>query len=299
MSRFACPMPVTVGFVLLTLAPGVYAAMPEGPPPLLAQAWRWSAWTTVPVLVACAAYAAGAVRRPGSHASGRAVTAFFAGGLALGLALVWPLEAYAPYALSAHVAQHMLLLALAPPLLLAGRPLRTMRAALPTHVAGRIAGPLDRVAHRLHAPLGAATLVHVVVLWTWHLPATIAATMASDTLHRVMLASVVLAGLWFWSAVLARLRSRDGGIVGALVALVTAMMLMGFLGALLTFSPRLLYPVYTDTALLAGIDAFADQQLAGLLMWAPGGLPYVLVGLYLAVALLRGGPTRTDAGPAA
>ena len=297
MSRTISPLPLLAGLALLMSASVVQAAMPDGPPPLLAQAWRWSAWTWLPVLGAATLHAVGAMRSPDVRRRLH-TTAFAAGVLALVLALIWPLEAYAPYALSAHVAQHMLLLALAPPMLLAGRPLRTMTAALPARVAASVAVPIERVLRGLNAQLGLATLVHVVVLWAWHLPATVATTMADEGLHRAMLASVLLAGLWFWSAVLARLRTRDGGIVGALVALVTAMMLMGFLGALLTFSPRLLYPVYTDTALLAGIDALADQQLAGLLMWLPGGLPYLVVGLCLAVALLRGVQHDARAGSA-
>lgn len=287
--------------LLIVLEAG--ASVPDGPPPPLAQAWTLSSWTLVPLLLAAVLYAAGARRmRAKSHAAGdiaRRGFAFAGGMLVLGSVLVWPVDAYAGYLASAHVAQHMALLALAPPLLVAAQPGAVWHAALPVpaaHVARRLLQPLHASAV---SALGLATLAHVATMWVWHVPGAIAMSLESEWVHRWMLASVLCAGLWFWAAVLHRLRTQDGGVGGACVALVTAMMLMGFLGALLTFSPRLLYPAYTDRALMAGADALHDQQLAGLLMWVPGGLPYLLVGLLLVIALLRGLPSTGADGRAA
>lgn len=305
MSRVTSFVPATAGLALTLAASAAGAAMPDGPPPPLGDAWTVSAWSLLPLAAAAMLYAAGLIRMRrtlagnGSAHGSRGPLAFAAGMLALGVALVWPLDTYAAYALSAHVAQHMTLLAWAPPLLLIARPGVVAAHALPKAVASRLARVLGPAGRCAHAQLGAATLVHVGTMWLWHLPAATSATLASEPLHRTMLASVLLAGLWFWSAVLHRLRTRDGGAAGALVALVTAMMLMGFLGALLTFSPRLLYPAYTDRALLAGLDAVRDQQLAGLLMWVPSGLPYLVVGMGLVIALLRNVQRSASGRPAA
>ena len=305
MSRIVYSVPATVGLACLGAASAAGAAMPDGPPPPLGYAWTLSPWSLLPMAAAAILYAVGRRRmRRTSVGTGpmygwRGPLAFAAGMAALGLALVWPLDTYAGYALSAHVAQHMTLLACAPPMLLVARPVQVAAHALPPPIASRFARAVAPLAGLAHAQLGAATLVHVGTMWLWHLPAATAASLASEALHRMMLASVLLAGLWFWSAVLHRLRTRDGSAAGGLVALVTAMMLMGFLGALLTFSPRLLYPAYTDRALLAGLDAVRDQQLAGLLMWVPSGLPYLVVGMCLVVALLRSLHRDTADGPAA
>ena len=59
------------------------------------------------------------------------------------------------------------------------------------------------------------------------------------------------------------------------------MMQMGFLGALLTFAPRVLYPVYALRAPEAGLAPLADQQLAGVLMWVPSCLPYLAGAVWL------------------
>ncbi|WP_330970830.1 cytochrome c oxidase assembly protein, partial [Lysobacter sp. A3-1-A15] len=118
-----------------------------------------------------------------------------AGVLALFLAAVWPLDAYGEWSLAAHMGQHMLLLALVPPLLLAGRPMAVIAHALPR----RWARPLHRWIERLHAPIVAglalATGVHVAVMGLWHLPAATAAALADDGVHWIMHGSFLLAGL--------------------------------------------------------------------------------------------------------
>ena len=66
------------------------------------------------------------------------------------------------------------------------------------------------------------------------------------------------------------------------------------LGALLSFSQRLWYPVYEQTAPLWGLSALQDQQLGGLIMWVPGGLLFTALSLYsLMTALaLQGGEQK-------
>lgn len=277
------------GLLATGIAAPAWAALPEGPPPTLATAWTLTPWTLAPLLLLVVLYAVGCARcwprRGVARADIAAAAAFACGVLTLVLALVWPLDAFAAYALSAHVAQHMTLLALVPPLLLAGRSGAVMAAAVT--VGSGAHRRLPRWLDEAVTALAPATVAHVGTMLAWHLPAATSAALASEAVHRAMNASVLLAGLWFWSAVWRRLRARDGGAVGGLVALVTAMMMMGFLGALLTFAPRLLYPAYSDRALLIGVDPARDQQLAGLLMWVPSGVPYLAVGLVLAVALMR------------
>jgi hypothetical protein len=60
----------------------------------------------------------------------------------------------------------------------------------------------------------------------------------------------------------------------------------GGLGALLTVAPHPLYPVYAPTTRLWGLSPLEDQQLAGLIMWIPAGLGYLLAALWLVRAWL-------------
>ena len=65
------------------------------------------------------------------------------------------------------------------------------------------------------------------------------------------------------------------------------MMAMGLLGALLTFADRPRYPVYAELAAQLGRSALGDQQLAGLIMWVPSALPYLIGGLIITALWLR------------
>ena len=64
-------------------------------------------------------------------------------------------------------------------------------------------------------------------------------------------------------------------------------LVVGVLGALLTFSPHVWYPIYDRSAATAGLTPLEDQQLAGLLMWVPAGVTFVAGGLYFFAAWLK------------
>jgi putative membrane protein len=278
--------------MLLAGVSGAAAAHTGDHPPTLATAWSASPWLLVPSTIAVALYSTGLLRLWQRAGPGRGVATIEAASLvggvaALFLALVWPLDAFGEWSLAAHMGQHMLLLALAPPLLLAGRPFATLAHALPA----RTAAALHRACARLHArcvsALAAATGMHLVVMGIWHLPAATGAALGNEALHWAMHGSFLLAGLWFWAAMLGRIRDRDTGVGAGLVAVVVVMMQMGFVGALLTFSRRPLYAAYVERAPALGLDALSDQQLAGLVMWVPAAVPYLVGGLWLMLGWLR------------
>jgi len=255
--------------------------------PSLATAWTFSPLLLVPLVLFVVLYVAGLWRLwRGGHV-GRGVSlaeasAFAGGVLALLLATVWPFDALGEWSLAAHMAQHMLLLAVVPPLLLAARPRAALAAALPPD--------WSRVLHRLAqacaiAPLrslAAATLANVAVMWGWHSPAALELALASEAVHWLMHGSFLVAGLWLWSLLWQRIRDdASGGALAGTVAIVVVMMQMGFLGALMTFSRRSLYPFYAERAPELGLDVLADQQLAGLIMWVPSCLPYLAGAIWL------------------
>lgn len=250
----------TLSAVLLLIAPApVYAHT-------LSSA---DAWLLVPWLTIAAFYAFG-IGRLGVRA-----VAFAAGWLALGAALLSPLDAYAEASLAAHMTQHMLLLAVVPPLLVAGRLAAVLLGIMPTSMARLLA----RIARWRGWPngLGAATVLQLLVVWGWHAPLAVVWASRSDALHWAMHASFLIAGLLFWTALW---RSARGG-----VAIAVTMAHMGLLAALMTFSPRSWYSVYPE---------LADQQLAGLIMWVPAAVPYIIGGLAIAAAWLRRGKLATE-----
>ncbi len=254
-------------------------------PGALAQPWAPpGAWLVPPALL-LAVYMAG-LWRLWRRAPARGISRLEAGGFVAGVGLLalvlgGPLNAYARWSLGAHMAQHMLLLAVLPPLLLAGRPWAAFASAVPAPMASAVHHTLHPASTWLAAQLGPATVAHAAVMVLWHLPGSLQAALASERLHEAMHASFLLAGLWFWTALWRRIREPAAGPGPGVVATVALMMVMGFLGALLTFSPRALYPLYAFRAPEVGLDPMVDQQLAGLLMWVPSCLPYLAGALWL------------------
>lgn len=254
---------------------------------------------TVPLALAAWAYQRG-VRALWRHAgSGRGVSVrqviwFALGWLALFVALVSPLDHMADELFSVHMVQHELLMVVAAPLLVLSRPLGAWAWALPTgwrpQVGRLLRQPRVRTAWRLlTAPLS-AWLLHAAALWLWHVPAFFNASLTNNAIHVAQhLCFVVTSLLFWWTAIGERSPARRA--IGV-VSLFTTMMHMGMLGALLAFTPVVLYEAYLPTTLARGIDPLLDQQLGGLLMWVPAGTAYVIAGLGIAAGLLRGAPAR-------
>lgn len=184
--------------------------------PGLAEAWTLSPLVLVPLLLFAGLYGRGLWRLwAGGHA-GRGISrpqalAAAAGVLALLLATVWPFDALGDWSLAAHMAQHMLLLAVAPPLLLAARPRAALAAALPAAGARALHAVARACAVPMLRSLAAATLANVAVMWGWHLPAALALALASEPVHWLMHGSFLGAGLWLWTLLWQRLRDDASG----------------------------------------------------------------------------------------
>jgi cytochrome c oxidase assembly factor CtaG len=223
--------------------------------------------------------------------------AFAAGWITLLLALVSPLHRLGGTLFSAHMAQHELLMAVAAPLLVLGRPLVPFVWALPmtwrrTVGSWAAAAPVRRTWEMLTLPLVAWTL-HAAAIWLWHAPPLFESTLRSELIHTLQHMSFLGSGLLFWWALL---RGREGriGRPAAVLYLFTTSLHTTVLGALLTFSSRLWYPLYASSTAMWGLTPLEDQQLAGLIMWVPANLTYLLAALVIAAAWLKE-PTPTVA----
>jgi putative membrane protein len=285
----------TLVFLALLVAP----VSAHGPAPVQPEAlwsyWNVDPWVLIPLVMALWLYGRGVSRLWGRAGRSRGVShasalSFAAGGAALVVALVSPLDALGGTLLSAHMAQHGLLIGVAPPLLLLGRPgvafawaLASARTLRP--LASWVWRALWGRGHVLSGPLGAAAL-HGLMLWLWHVPALFDAAVDHRWLHALEHACFFGSALLFWRAVLDARTSRRAG--PALVAAFVTFMHSGLLGGLITLAPHPLYSVYVGRSAVWGLAALDDQQLAGLLMWVPLGLPYLTAGLFLASRLVFG-----------
>ena len=256
--------------------------------------WSWDPAVLVPLVLSGLLYAVGLARlwrRAGVDQGIRRWEAacFAAGWLGLFLALVSPLDALGGILFSAHMAQHEVLILIAAPLLVLGRPLAPFLWALPKE--GREAAghwvqtpPVARTWRFLTAPV-TVWVLHGVALWIWHLPALYQATLGDDFIHALQHLSFFGSAALFWWALI---HGRFGrlGYGAAVLWVFTTSMHSGVLGALLTFAPRLWYPIYEARTGEWGLSALEDQQLAGLIMWVPAGVLFIVLGLGLFAAWL-------------
>jgi putative membrane protein len=133
-------------------------------------------------------------------------------------------------------------------------------------------------------------LVHTVAMWLWHAPVPYAFALSSDLAYLAMEASLLVSAFLLWQAMLAG--STHPG--RALAALLGSIVQMGMLGALFTFATRPLYEAHMTTTLPFGLTPLADQQLAGIILWVPAAIPYLVAAMVIALRLL-GPATRNEA----
>jgi len=267
--------------------------------PVAQDVLRWGAeWYVLACLaLSLGLYVLGAARLWSRARQSRATllrqsACFGTGWLALALALASPIDGAGSLAFAAHMVQHEVLMIMAAPLLVLGRPFGPWTWALPPswrQGVGRLTrAPAVALPWRaLTAPLS-AWLLHFAALWLWHVPALFQAGLQNNGVHALQHASFLFTALLFWWAVLGG--QRTGATPGAgIVYLFTTMMYTGALGALFTVSETIWYPAYGHSAAHFGLTPLEDQQLGGLIMWIPAGLVYLVAGLVLAAGWLRRG----------
>ncbi len=209
---------------------------------------------------------------------------FAAGWLALAIALVSPLHPWGQVLFSVHMTQHEVLMLLAAPLLILGRPGLVMLWALPRDSAREVARwtrwPVVRKAIAVLTLPFAAWTLHAMALWAWHIPSWFEATLRNGWIHDLQHASFFFTALIFWHALFHGPRRKRGYGAGVLYLFTTAVH-SGALGALITFGRRVWYPHYVLSAPTVGVSPLNDQQLGGLIMWIPASFVYVVAALIM------------------
>jgi cytochrome c oxidase assembly factor CtaG len=233
-------------------------------------------------------------RRPGSRWQPRQPAAFLGGLAALYVALASPIDVFATRLLQVHMVQHLLLLMVVPPLLWLGEPLLPALRGLPKPVRTYWAAPLYRapMLRRVFAVLSqpaAALLLFTAAVWFWHLPPIYEVALRSNGWHYVQHLCFLTFGLLFWYPVVRPFPARPGWSLWLLFPyLVLADLQNTVLSALFTFSNRVLYPYYEEMPRLYGISAIDDQAAAGVVMWVPGSVIYLLPLFVIGLRILFG-----------
>jgi putative membrane protein len=221
--------------------------------------------------------------------------AFFAGWGALAIALSPAVDDWSDTWLVAHMAQHELMMVISAPLIAVSAPAIAMMWVVPDNRRRSVFALFrrDAVARSWHAVTmpPAVFILHALALWAWHVPALYEAALANERIHALEhLCFFGTAALFWWGIA----HGRYGRLAyGASVLYVFATGIhSGVLGALLALSPNVWYPSYAAPH-GGSLTPLEDQQLAGLLMWVPGGAIFAVCGLVLFSAWLRESDRRT------
>jgi putative membrane protein len=273
------------------------AAVPEpfGPSSLLTQ-WNADPWTLLPLAGVLLLYAGGVrrLRRAGRPLPRDRVIAFACGMAALVIALASPLDAYADVSFAVHMAQHLLLALVAPPLLALGSPIRLALRASSPEARRRLLVPLlrSRPASVLSLPLVGWALF-VSVPFFVHLSPLFDAALRRDGLHALEHAIWLAAALIYWWPVVGRDPTpHPVGYPARLLSLTMTMPAQAFLALAIYTASAPLYPSYLHVPAPWGAEALADQRAAAVMMWVAGNLIIVVAIALVAAAWRRDDDAR-------
>jgi cytochrome c oxidase assembly factor CtaG/polyferredoxin len=268
------------------------------------RSWPFDPWLVFFLLLTASIYLRGwlALRRHGYRRWHRGQPIAFAGGLiAIFLALASPVEPFAALLLQVHMVQHLLLMMVAPPLLWLGEPFFPLLRGLPRPVRILWVAPLLRsnFLRRFFQ-----VLTHPVPAWllftastvVWHLPPVYELALDSNGWHYCQHICFLTTALLFWYPVIRPYPSRPRWSPWLLIPyLILADLQNTLLAAVLTFSDQPLYSYYVQRPRLGNLSPLEDQVAAGVLMWVPGSLAFLVPVFFIGVRLLFGSQRRVSA----
>ena len=259
------------------------------------EAAGWNSWITDPavaiiLLIATALYLGGLARMPSRPAGRWPVSKWrvisFASALGvIGIALLSPIDAFAEKLFSVHMAQHLLLVLVAAPLIAVSNAHLVYLWLLPLPARrwmGRAIIGIPGVKYAAHANVTAWVICATFVgsLWFWHAPATYDWALANKWGHASEHLALLATSTVFWRVVVTSGERRLSP--GMMILMVSLVGIQGsFLAALITFAPRPLYAAYAANP----ID---DQALGGVLMCIPASFLYLGSSIWALWRMLNG-----------
>lgn len=286
-------------FILITPLLLVATAFGHGDKPHgtaeLWESWSFDPLVVIGLVVSAAIYSIGVYRLwgqsdTGSAISVRGVISYALGWISLVVALVSPVHSWGEVLFSAHMTQHEILMLMSAPLIVLGRPLIAAIWALPRpwrlKVGNAARSEVVSRTWEFFTGATAAFIVHGLALWVWHIPYLFQGTLKSDVVHTLQHTSFLGSALLFWWAIIYGKRGVASYGAGVLYLFITSVH-SGILGAFLTFTRHVWYPIYAPTAAEWGMTPIEDQQLGGLIMWVPAGLVYIAAALFMFAAWIN------------
>ena len=217
---------------------------------------------------------------------------FISGIASLVVAVSSPLDTFSEQLLTMHMAQHFVLMSIAPPLIVLGSPVVPMLRGLPRWFVRPVLGPLIRrrwlraFFHGLVQPKAAWLLMNLSYIG-WHVPAAYELALGNENIHNCEHACFFFASLLFWWPIIEPWPSRFRGSRWILIPyLLAADIVNTGISAFLVFAGRVIYPSYAAQPRIFGISALSDQAAAGAFMWVFGSIVFLIPAFAITMDLL-------------
>ncbi|HET7180929.1 MAG TPA: cytochrome c oxidase assembly protein [Candidatus Limnocylindrales bacterium] len=215
--------------------------------------------------------------------------AFFGGLAAIAVALMSGIERYDTTLFSIHMAQHLLLMLVAAPLLVLAAPVtQLLRAASPGVRQRRLVPVLHSTAVAALGHPVVTWLTFSLVLWLSHFSPFFNDALEDRGVHDAEHAIYLVSSLLFWWPAIAAdpARHRMPYPVRVLYLLLQ-LPVNSFVGMAILFADAPLYQHYATLGTPYGINALADQELAGGVMWLSGDVVFIVAILLVVGAWMR------------
>ena len=254
--------------------------------------WQFAPVVTAVLAAAAAAYLTGAWRVARRHPARPWPTAR-TGAFLLGLAVIAAatqsgVGRYDGTAFSMHMVQHVLLIMVAPPLLVWGRPLTLLlhSAGNPVHTWVKRA-LRSRAAATLTCP-PVALLAYALVVAGTHTPPVMDFVLRNDAAHNAEHATYLLTGyLFFLLAAGSEPIRWQVSMPGRYLLLLAAMQVDTVVGVVLMIAGHEIFPGYAGTPPAWGAGPLADLHRGGVIMFAGSDIVMTVLALAVSVAFLR------------
>ena len=217
---------------------------------------------------------------------------FYSSLITVEIAILSPIDRWANFLFSVHMAQHLLLMLAAPPLFWLGKPMMPMLFGLPTNVRRYWLSPILNAPWIrsflafVNEPL-TACILFIMATWLWHIPRLFNLTFEYPSLHILEHASFLGTAILFWRPIIDPLPSRSRSSAWWMIPyLLLADIQNTLLSAMLTFSSRPLYSHYVEVPRVLDITPLDDQMAAGVLMWVPGSIVFLVPLAWMTIRLL-------------
>jgi putative membrane protein len=212
----------------------------------------------------------------------------------LGIALMSPLDVVGSQLFFLHMIQHVLMMSIVPPLLLLANPLPYFLWGLPAGARRPLGSVLGRrgnlrAALRKFTGPGIVWIGFVILYLGWHDPMLYNAALESELVHDLEHISFFGVAMLYWWHITGAgpVVHKPLPVIGRFFYVLLAIPPNMIAGMAIAFSQSPIYSHYEAMPRIWNMSVMSDQRLAGVIMWVPGSMMYIVAALVAIASWLQ------------